>query len=798
MDGSTIEKGNAFRDLVASILAAANFEPTTETRNDFKKTDCMWVVPEFDGPVRFIGEAKDHGKALTMAYCSEFVAQYGTLVEAKKADRAWLISNGPISPDGRALVDLKTNLRAMTFEEFQRKILRVDDYLTELRDRSADEKLESWYVPPHAEDGQALDTIVENWLAADQVQQLAIMGGYGKGKSTFAQAMCSRLAKAALSDPTRRVPILIPLGEISDENSLEGLIGKHLATKAKVHGYSFSLFAKLNETGRFVIFLDGFDEMKHGMTFTKFEAMFCELLRLDVGKAKIVVLGRDTALHTDLEFRAIIEGRQTTASGLTVKSPDRRAFTPVRIKDFSAHEAREFVSRYLPIVIAKDRVQRSSAWISTRISEINSGKFDEIIVRPVHAKMLCEIATDDTFKLDELTRFGLYARFVHVLLLREVQKRGRDSVFDLSVRQRFNASLAYWLWQRGGAKSIDLESVPMQICKRVTKDVSHHYEDKKLRRELVAGCLIDKGSDTFYFSHRSLQEFLVADELIEMTRNRSLAARQTLIDAFSLVNAEIADFLVSGVKESSDIQNLLSQWVQFLSQVSTTRVTPDAFEAVFRTIDWDSHAVHSSSPWMDWLVFYRDNGSTDTRVVSAKAIDTLAERLNSSRARGKDIDVQAAILFLVAGLLPRHSEEIDLSPVLSAWLSPKTIAGWVDIYDSDSTTLNAVPKEKSFLSWSMLSFTRPVSVERRQYLEVDVRALSEYTEKLKKIGLSSDDLQTHGPEKLRLPLATYLTYVDQQEGGLIAEKVKRFLDSDKIRKRFVPTENRQAGRRAKP
>jgi hypothetical protein len=39
---STIEKGNTFRDLVASMLEAASFVAETETREHFKKVDVRW------------------------------------------------------------------------------------------------------------------------------------------------------------------------------------------------------------------------------------------------------------------------------------------------------------------------------------------------------------------------------------------------------------------------------------------------------------------------------------------------------------------------------------------------------------------------------------------------------------------------------------------------------------------------------------------------------------------------------------------------------------------------------------
>jgi hypothetical protein len=57
---STIQKGNAFRNLVASMLQAASFAAETETRERFQKVDVRWRREDLDGPLKYVVEAKDH------------------------------------------------------------------------------------------------------------------------------------------------------------------------------------------------------------------------------------------------------------------------------------------------------------------------------------------------------------------------------------------------------------------------------------------------------------------------------------------------------------------------------------------------------------------------------------------------------------------------------------------------------------------------------------------------------------------------------------------------------------------
>lgn len=548
---STIEKGDTFRDLIVSMLEAAGFAAETEGREDFKKVDARWLRQEIDGLVKSYVETKDYAGTLGKAECLEFLAEYGTLVENGRADRAWLISKGPISPDGRAAVDAKRGLKALTFAEFQRRILGLDAYLQEQVAKYETEGIANWDIPPHTDVGVELEDAVRTWIGEADALPLAIVAGYGKGKSTFACHLCAALAQEALNDQSRRAPVLVPLGEIVDEQSLEGLLGKVFASRAIVHGYNFGLFEKLNQAGLFVVIFDGFDEMKHGMTLGRFESMINELMRLDRGQAKLVVLGRDTAFHDDYEFKAIILGRQRTSGGQEVAARGRRPFEPISVRDFTLVEARQFVEKYFPIV-AREAARGSDSpidesWIAARTAELLAGSFDTLLVRPVHAQMLCQIATDRDLALANLSKYGLFDRFVHFLLDREVKKRGRDQKFSLEVRRQFNRALALWLWEQGGVSTVTLASVPAQLCRRATAGVQHDYDDNALRKELTAGCLVEKGtSGTIFFGHRSLQEFLVAEELIETDLGRTSPDDQSALWPLSLATPEVASFVAEG------------------------------------------------------------------------------------------------------------------------------------------------------------------------------------------------------------------------------------------------------------
>ena len=110
------------------------------------------------------------------------------------------------------------------------------------------------------------------------IVSIALLGTYGTAKSSFAKRIASRAAEAYSTGESHRIPLLIELRNFGSHQSIEGLITHTLINK---HGYrngSFSLFQKMNSLGKYFLILDGFDEMKQGMTR---DALLCNFNELN-------------------------------------------------------------------------------------------------------------------------------------------------------------------------------------------------------------------------------------------------------------------------------------------------------------------------------------------------------------------------------------------------------------------------------------------------------------------------------------------------------------------------------------
>ncbi len=794
---STTEKGNAFRDAVAQLLRAAGFSGTeTEVQLGYKNADvsAVWLRDEVAGEQRYAFETKAYSTSLKLSECSKFAHDYGPLIANGTIDQAWLISQGPITPEGRKAAQSQRGLQAITFAELQRRLLRLDPYLKELVGAHERSRLAEYYVPPVTADGKDLAGYVAAWQAQGGAPPLFVLGPYGKGKSTFANHLAATMAARALEDPTARVPILVRLGEIADEQSLEGLLGKVFASQHRVPGYHFDTFTELNRNGRFLVIYDGFDEMKHGLTPSKFQTVLGELMKLDDGDARILVLGRDTAFHDDVEFKAVIDGVRTTPAGRTVPTPGRRPYRHVEIRGFTPDEARSYVERYFPIRASEedDGPTTHPAWVEQRVIELVSGRFDRLLERPVHAQMLCEIAVQPDQLRADMSVYELFDSFVHYLLLRELEKRGRDKDFPIDVRRKFNASLAWWLWERGGASTTTLNDIPQSLCDEVAREISHSLQKEEMRRELIQGCLIEKGTQTIYF-HRSIQEFLAAEHLIETDLlQRSGLGGNWLQTLTSAITPEVIEFVVAGANVNTERRQRALKWFDPLSGARAYRIPLagfDLFIQLAKELNGNLPAL-PDSPWLVWLAFFLRTGGKDFAHRGRNTFAVLADMLLA--ARNADRQVQAAILYALSRTLfhGRRGQETNFAVAVSALLPVEQLKELVTEAVAKKSERQIVRYNEDYLLWSLLRSWR---IERNDNdvltLTIDLARMHSDAMGVMPDGFDSDldnpELQISLPvQSLYVALGNRKPPVSERD----IEAIRPFFNDAKLRGAFSPVE----------
>lgn len=524
--------GDALRDEAANLLAARFGRPIREKLIAGKKVDLSFQKRAFGKNETMVVEAKDLAGNLGRDQAVQIWADYEPVLREAAPANLLLVTRRGLSSAAQTYVDSQPLMRHQTIWELENEMMGLTDYVRSLTDLFDREGLSHYYVPGRLRlahygpgegvrttasvDAVAFDTI-SAWLDGDDMRPLAVLGGYGAGKTSLAKRVVAWQAQRALKDPLARRPVLIHLGAVARYTGVEGLLGGMFTYDFPIEGFNVHHFLEMSDKGRLVTVLDGFDEMKHAMTWADFRSQIGSLNRLTNGRAKLLMLGRPSAFTSTEEHVHVLRGRKRHADGWR-RLPDWPEFIEYDLEEFTPGERADFVRGYLRYrlsLVGPDR-RKADAWIEDRAREVNqiADRDPEVFSKPVHAKILTDLAADPEVDLARfaqgVSRWQLYEVFFESLAERETEKDARRPIPE-AARLMFLREVAFWLWsQRGGTTDFHAADLPDELLEELPGDADHDA----LKREYLTGSFLEKKSgDVFYFGHRSFAEFLVADRM---------------------------------------------------------------------------------------------------------------------------------------------------------------------------------------------------------------------------------------------------------------------------------------------
>lgn len=542
---NTTAIGDYFRDQVAELLKAAGYRSTSEILEDHKRIDVVFEQTTFGKRRRYAIEAKNWERPLNRSDLEHIFAGYASFIYKRQIDELVIVSPQDLrSPAAKAFIRDTPGISHLSFTQFQESILGFSDYLATFIHNHTEEGLENYFIPPKINDKVDLEQHIDRWIEDNSTNPIAIIASYGMGKTSFARHLAFKLANQFLSGKPCRIPILVSLGAISREQSLEGLIGSVLAgSNPSVLNYNFPLFSHLNQIGRFLILLDGFDEMKHMMTWSEFQANFDELNRLARGKAKVILLGRPTIFLSENERSFVLRGTQPFGKA-AIQIPGAPKYDQITLSPFSPKQVRKFIHGYLTHHQRSGNIEASDEFLTRRQKEIEEKSQETLISRPVHARMLADIATDPAVSISGISRYALYDHFVDHLIKRELSKQGRGRVYKSNDWRSFACDLAWHLWTAPSTSGVgcrldDLPDALFAPYQPPTEEISN------VKRTLLSGSFLDeKSGGVYYFSHRSFQEFLVAEYIWNLISDAETSTPDLMETVTTRLTQEVFDFLI--------------------------------------------------------------------------------------------------------------------------------------------------------------------------------------------------------------------------------------------------------------
>ncbi|MBN24477.1 MAG: hypothetical protein CL578_05445 [Alteromonadaceae bacterium] len=578
---NSVDKGDKLRDKVYLLCVAAGKQNTGKECNIAGKNVDVYFEDNigFEGKKRYVVECKNYTNLLTQDMFSKIYNDYHS--RKSSFDRLIVISEKGVNDSfARGVKENKDWLSHFTWQEFLFELINFKNYFQSLSYLTKDDALNQYYIPPQDTDGNSIEIQVEKWIEGENNQPLAFLAGYGMGKSSLAKHLASTFSSKFMNGSFSRIPVYIKLGDLYNQQDIKALIINYFASEHQIGGMSPTLFKQMNRLGLLLLIFDGFDEMKHGMTERDFIRIFTEIKTLVDGDSRLMVLGRPSALTSDSD-RAVLFGSKAPSSIIN-GIRDGITFTEVTIALFDDTQLEKFVTHYLDILNIKrkdnGKKKLGPEIISGRAQEVLSKEFRDLIRRPVHAEMLCKIAVtypDQT--LTQKSRYQLYESFILMFLDRESSKQAREAI-DIDARLLFMKEVAWYFWPDKGHQGFTIAQV--QSSGISVPERQRPMDD--IYREMLIGSLMElKDQNLYFFAHRSFQEYLVAEHIINTPRFNRIIEK---------LNAKISNEIVNFIEESGYLDDVVVKIFDALPDLhSPMRID---LTLIFKRIDTKAFSKH--------------------------------------------------------------------------------------------------------------------------------------------------------------------------------------------------------------
>jgi len=517
------KKGKRFEDEVAQIFKLLGAQVTKGILINNKKVD---ILAEYKLPAggnigkhRIIVECKNQNKPRSQnATILEFAGLLNAARKTNKAEGVEIITKVPWGEAARGAAE-ENGIGLLTYDEKISQLLDFTSYLNKIiskfdgdgkTNHKKDPPLASYYVNLRAQmekdgacnDIPVLNEYVKKWIDDNSTKQLAILGGFGTGKSSFCLKIARDLACSFNENRSNnRIPILINLRDFTKSLSIESLILLFLSEECYVTNPNYELFRVMNEAGMFLILLDGFDEMALKVDQETLEANLQEVEKLAVpDNAKVIITSRDEFFVHINELRISFDPK------LAPLSPRETEYSVINIYPWDKLQTNTFLQKRVSLI-----QDASEEWMYYR-DEINKlTGFIGLSKRPVLLDMIVKTLPQLIDKGGEINLPDLYESYLLGELTRQKSTKKRQLL--LSNERRFELLELFSIEFIYNQLSLTFDTAHDCIKKTFTE---HDYFNEDLgyiTRDFLSCSFLYRTKNEFYFSHRSFLEYFVARAL---------------------------------------------------------------------------------------------------------------------------------------------------------------------------------------------------------------------------------------------------------------------------------------------
>jgi WD40 repeat protein len=467
--------------------------------------------------------------------------------------------------------------------------------------------LEGWRdLPSQVSPSYALEALVE-WTK--QSVMVLVLAEFGSGKSFLMRQLAKRLDQEG-----EITPIFIDMSQLDKGMTLNEVIAQHL-TRHQVNLIDINAFNYMLQNGDIVLLFDGFDELVSRVKYAGAVAHLNMIIQAASGNARVVVTSRKEHFVSDQDL--------LQALGEQIQQASARM---IRILPFEKREILEFLTHRLgDAVAATIRLQ-----LMDDIKDLLG-----LSRNPRMLGFIADLSLEDLENAkaggEKISAASLYHTIINNWLEFEAERLGKGGAAEpLTLENRWSAvrHIALVIWKQAEQK-IALADLQTDIATQLKNITTIDIDEHQATHQVGSGTLLVRDEvGYFYFAHRSILEYLIAetyrDDILNWQSPRALGI---------MISELLAQFIVDLI----GIQAATS-WVQSILGMNSdsSQAESDAAQAI------QNHLLKTNKE-SHFVLDYRDKDLRGTDFSGQDLRGSRFDRSNLHLARFRNANAAGAV-----------------------------------------------------------------------------------------------------------------------------------------------------------
>ena len=394
-----------------------------------------------------------------------------------------------------------------TKDELLRGLVDFGAYHSRLRDqyfRDFCSNGVSWYIPPvgRADTGDCGDVeeAVNAWLRSPRRRPIALLGGYGTGKTSF----CRHYAATTCDASDKPIPVVLKMRDYARGRSMKSLIRDFLEEECESPHPRFDTFWRMYAEGLILLMLDGFDEMAAHADRAVIEHNLEEIEQFVEASPNVILTCRPEF------FLTAKEEMQAVAPAVLELSSRKASYSCIEIALWTPAQVETFVAARTSSL--HPPAPEVPEFYLERIRDLP--ELADMSSRAVHLDLVVRMLPTLIRESVPITRPNLYRTYIAAEFSRARIAEHRLQLLSDADRLGIMRVIAFESAYRG-KEGVDFSDARAVLARRLA---APQAELDFLTREFLSRSFLSRTGDSYAFAHKSVGEYLVASELAERLR----------------------------------------------------------------------------------------------------------------------------------------------------------------------------------------------------------------------------------------------------------------------------------------